>query len=351
MSVNNSVTNNNDFSLNDFALPNSQFQLPRVGLARELDQISQLLERLAQRFEQLSGGGQGLWGGDGGCGCPSKPAPIEPPNPCECHQPSNTLKTEGNVVTTAGGYKIEQQGQFDWKITGPDGKKTEIWGDPHVREGDGGAWDFKKNSIFKLPDGTQIKVNTVPYGNGMTVTGSLDITNGNDHIHVADIDKGMGKIGQNQSDGIIQNYGNDISGLDKFIMGNESDDWSLGGKEIIGSNNGGDSFNFGKDLAPGKNTQINYDNSARMLQDLMRQLVGGSWGGNQQGSENRFHPYQKPAERTDSIQDFNAIDNRKEIMGGIRKGIRNLNKAIDRLSKLAELSTRMQGFRNRGFYA
>jgi hypothetical protein len=352
MSVSNNVSNNsNGFSLNDL-LPNSQFQLPRVGMGQALDQISQLLERLANQFEQSSNGSNGLWGGDGGCGCPSKPAPISPPNPCECHQPKNTLKAEGNVITTAGGYKIEQQGQFDWKITGPDGKKTEIWGDPHVREGDGGAWDFKRPAVFELPDGTKIKCNTVPYGNGMTVTGSLDITNGQDHIHVSDIDKGMGKIGTLQDDGILQRYSDISRGLDRFVMGKESDDWSMGGKEIIGSNNGGDSFKLGNDLAPGRSVQPNFFNASNLLQELMRQLQGNNgWGGNQQGNGNCFHPYRKPAERAEPTQDFNPIQNQREIRGGIRRGLRNLTKAIDRLSRLAELSNRMEGFRNRGFYA
>jgi hypothetical protein len=34
-------------------------------------------------------------------------------------------------------------------------------------------------------------------------------------------------------------------------MGKETDDWSFGGKEIVGSNNGGESFKLGNDLAAG----------------------------------------------------------------------------------------------------
>jgi hypothetical protein len=353
MSVNNNVNHSNNFSFNDFALPNRRFRMPKAAMGQALDQISQILDRLSKQFEKLSNfNGNGFASGDGGCCCPGKPAPINPPRFDECHHPKNSLKTEGNVVTTPGGYKIEQQGQFNWKITGPDGKKTEIWGDPHVREGDGGAWDFKRNSVFKLPDGTQIKVNTVPYGNGMTVTGSLDITNGSDHIKVSDIDKGMGKIGQNQGDGILQRYGNDIAGMDTFVMGNEADDWSLGGKEIVGSNNGGDSFKLGNDLAPGRPTQNNFGDWSKLLQDLMRQVTGGNGWGNHNGFNNHHHPYRKPAVRQD--QNVDTADNtntRQEIMGGIRKGLRDLNKAINVLNRLANLSTRMDGFRNRGFYA
>ncbi len=346
----NNITINN-FS-NDFALPNnqSQFQLPRVGLSNVMNQISSLLDRLTKSFESL-GSSQGFHGGNGGCGCPSQPAPINPPIWEDSCQPRNSLKTEGNVITTPGGYKIEMQGKFDWKITGPDGKKTEIWGDPHVREGDGGNWDFKRNSIFKLPDGTEIKCNTVPYGNGMTVTGSLDITCGRDHINVSDIDKGMGKIGANQGDGMTQRYGNSISGLDTFVMGKESDDWAMGGKEIIGSNNGGDSFKLGNDLAAG-GSRPELNNWTNMLNSLMQHLLNSGWN-NQNQNNNDFHPYRKPAERFDPTQDSVPTNNntRQEIMGGIRDGIRNLNKAINVLSRLADLSTRMNGFRNRGFYA
>jgi Domain of Unknown Function (DUF1521) len=344
--------NINNFSSNDFALPNqNQFQLPTMGLNGVVSQISRLLESMAKSFENM-GSFQGLHGGSGGCGCPSKPAPINPPIWDDGCQPRNSLKTEGNVITTPGGYKIEMQGKFDWKITGPDGKKTEIWGDPHVREGDGGAWDFKRNSIFKLPDGTEIKCNTVPYGNGMTVTGSLDITCGRDHINVSDIDKGVGKIGVNQGDGMTQRYGNSTSGLDTFIMGKESDDWAMGGKEIIGSNNGGDSFNFGNNLAPGSSAQPELNDFASMLNALMNKLLHNGLS-NQQSQQNErtnpFHPYSRPAERNESVQDGN--NTRQEIMGGIRDGIRNLNKALKVLTRLADLSTRMNGFRNRGFYA
>src|SRR3712207_7111164 len=42
---------------------------------------------------------------------------------------------------------------YEWKITGPDGKTTRVWGDPHVDEGDregNNDWEFKRNSTFVL---------------------------------------------------------------------------------------------------------------------------------------------------------------------------------------------------------
>lgn len=177
-------------------------------------------------------------------GCPTPPAPVD------ASHPSGSLKTDANgVITTPGGYKIEQLKQFDWKITGPDGKETKIWGDPHVAESDGGKWDFKRDSTFVLGDGTRINVTTKPWGNNMTVTGGLEVISGNDRVQVTDIDKGKGKVGQVTQDGFA--HANSFGGKDVFVMGKETDDWSFQGKEIVGSNNGGESFKLGNDLPVG----------------------------------------------------------------------------------------------------
>ena len=178
-------------------------------------------------------------------GYPCQPAPID------CSHPPASLKKDANgVITTPGGYKIEQVKQFDWKITGPDGKETLIWGDPHVKEGDGGTWDFKRDSTFVLGDGTKINVNTVPWGNNMTVTGGLEIISGNDRVKVTGIDKGKGQVGEITQDGFA--HANSFGGKDVFVMGKETDDWSFQGKEIVGSHNGGESFKLGKDLPVGQ---------------------------------------------------------------------------------------------------
>jgi len=178
-------------------------------------------------------------------GCPTPPAPID------CSHPAGSLKKgEDGVITTPGGYKIEQLKQHDWKITGPDGKETLIWGDPHVKEGDGGNWDFKRDSTFVLGDGTKINVTTKPWGNDMTVTGELEIISGNDRVKVTDIDKGKGKVGDITKDGFA--HANSFGGKDVFVMGKETDDWSFQGKEIVGSNNGGESFKLGNDLPVGE---------------------------------------------------------------------------------------------------
>lgn len=162
-----------------------------------------------------------------------------PPTTENGTHPLGGLTAEGNTVTTAGGYEIEMLSKFEWKITGPDGNHTRIWGDPHVDEGDGGKWDFKRNSTFVLGDGTQIHCTTVPWGNkGMTVTGSLEIVSGNERVMVTDIDQGRGKVGDVTQDGYSR-----ASHMfdDVFVMGQESDDWALHGHEVIGHRNGGES--------------------------------------------------------------------------------------------------------------
>ncbi|MFZ4532453.1 MAG: DUF1521 domain-containing protein [Alsobacter sp.] len=101
-------------------------------------------------------------------------------------------------------YEISiDQNLATWHITDLcDGSKTCIWGDPHVVEGDGGSWDFKTTSTFVLEDGTKITCNTVdPNGqavtaptNGVSLSGTLTITNGKDAIVVENVAGGITSI-------------------------------------------------------------------------------------------------------------------------------------------------------------
>ncbi len=178
------------------------------------------------------GGGMAGGGMIGGVGTIGTPMPAEK---------SGLIQTGKNPpeYTTPGGFKIAAEGKdMAWTITTPEGKKTRIWGDPHVHEGDGGKWDFKKDMSFVLPDGTKIGVKTVPWGkNGeATVTGSIDIMNGNQRATIGNIDKN-----KDLSDTGIQN---DRWALDArtpdgdyAVMGGNGDDWFLNGKnEIVGGN-------------------------------------------------------------------------------------------------------------------
>ncbi|QSQ18665.1 DUF1521 domain-containing protein [Pyxidicoccus parkwayensis] len=200
---------------------------------KTLDLATKMVDQMSKAIDTKA---PSIAAGPGGC------FPSEKPNPVDSVGERDALKVDSNgVVTTPGGYKIEQKGQFEWSITGPDGKSTRVWGDPHVEESDGGKFDFKKNATFTLGDGTMINVTTKPYGNGMTVTGGLDIISGDSHVSVTDIDKGKGKVGQPTNDGFgaavkFAAQGN----IDNFTMGNESDDWVYNGSEVTGSEGGGD---------------------------------------------------------------------------------------------------------------
>lgn len=315
------------------------------NLLRIVGNLSQNLNRLQSMF-------QGFGQGNGcGCGNPAQPAPIQPPTIGDSAQPSGSLKVDGNKITTAGGYTIEPIGQFEWKVTGPDGKFTRVWGDPHVDEGDGGKWDFKRDSTFVLGDGTKINVTTAPWGNsGMTVTSKLEVISGNDRVQVTDIDKGKGKIGAVTQDGFA--HANSFGGKDVFVMGRETDDWSHQGKEIIGSRNGGDSFILGNDLPVG-NPSINNNQWLNLLrnavlgasqnfgstQNMFDQLRNSFLGGNSPFSNNNRDFWRRPLPAQPE-------NNPQEMIRNIRQGLRQLSQMLGLLSRLADLAGRMNNFRN-----
>lgn len=208
---------------------------------------------------------------------------VVPPDKSDCCHPQGSLKNEGGKITTPGGYTIEATKQHEWIITGPDGKTTRVWGDPHVAEGDGGKWDFKRNSTFVLGDGTRINVTTAPWKDGkMTVTSGLEIISGNDRVNITDIDKGKGVTGPIKQDGFA--HSNCFGNADVFVMGRESDDWSYQGREVTGSKNGGESFELGNNL-PAGNVRPNPTNDWSQPQQFLNQLLGYLFG-NGSGSTN-----------------------------------------------------------------
>ena len=185
---------------------------------------------------------QGTNAPNGNTGC----FPTEKPNGAESPPRNAGLKVDkdSGKITTPGGYTIEPMGQFEWKVTGPDKKETRVWGDPHVEESDGGKWDFKKDTEFVLGDGTRIDVSCKPYGNGATVTGQLDIINGDSHVSVTDIDKGKGKTGEVKTDGdaALFAFGSKDGGVNHVTMGKSTAEWNFEGREIIGSEKQGETL-------------------------------------------------------------------------------------------------------------
>ena len=87
---------------------------------------------------------------------------------------------------------------------------------------------------------------------------------------MTDIDQGKGKTGEVTKDGF--DHVNDFAGKDVFVMGKDGNDFFLNGKEVVGSENGGDSFKFG-DKKPdiGNGGQMN--DMAQQFMQLLNQLL------------------------------------------------------------------------------
>jgi hypothetical protein len=199
---------------------------------------------------------------------------CQPPNPADSAPPAGSLSVgKDGIITTPGGYKLEATKQFEWTITAPDGKQsTRVWGDPHVEESDGTKWDFKRDSTFVLPDGTRINCDTTPWsGNpNMTVTKGLEIIAGNERVQVTGIDNGKGKPGAVTQDGFA--HANSFGNNDVFVMGGDGNDWTFQGKEIVGSNNGGESFKLGTDMKPLVDTTTKYGGPEQWASQIVDQL-------------------------------------------------------------------------------
>ncbi|HEV7905883.1 MAG TPA: DUF1521 domain-containing protein [Pyrinomonadaceae bacterium] len=268
-------------------------------------------------------------------------APVAPPALEDSCHPAGSLRAEGDVITTPGGYKIEMLGQYEWKITGPDGKETRIWGDPHVDEGDGGKWDFKRDSTFVLGDGTRINVSTVPYGD-MTVTGSLEIISGNDRVLVSDIDKGKGKIGTVTQDGY--QHANSFGDNDVFVMGREADDWSFKGNEITGSENGGESFKTGGELHPLTEQVSRFGNARNWANSIFDSLLD-SWRGDMRPNDFGYNAY-CDNDNSGRVENDERYD-RRQHAEALRDAFRALADMFDALSRWLTLSDQLTTGRNR----
>lgn len=255
--------------------------------------------------------------------------PVSPPNVQDSGPPEGSLSAKDGVVTTPGGYQIEPLGQYEWKITGPDGKSTRVWGDPHVAEGDGGKWDFKRDSTFVLGDGTRINVSTKPHGD-MTVTSGLEIIAGNDRVNIGNIDKGKGQIGDITHDGFQRV--NAFGGKDVFVMGQETDDWSFQGKEIIGSERGGESFKLGQDLAPLVQKPNNFGGA-----DAWAKAIGDALAKAMEGYKPPLHTCFNPYGDGGGFWQGPQIDTGR-VMDGISKALDSIGDMFQGLQKMFDLS-------------
>lgn len=92
------------------------------------------------------------------------------------------------TVRTLDGYLVRAEGKdHAWSITGPDGMTTRIWGDPHVSESDGDAWDFKNRGTFFFGK-NKVTVEVVPYGNGQTISSAINLYSGDERVTIKGID-------------------------------------------------------------------------------------------------------------------------------------------------------------------
>ncbi|MEW6605862.1 MAG: DUF1521 domain-containing protein [bacterium] len=148
-------------------------------------------------------------------------------------EPHGRLRVEGNTIYTPGGYKIENLGNTNWRITSPNGKTTLIHGDPHVSESDGGRWDWDaKTMSFTLPDGTKITANATA---ATGVTTDFHVYYGNQRVSATGVDTGNPRVSNVNYDAYAHDARMDDGS--RVFLGGDGDDWfkeSAGGREIVG---------------------------------------------------------------------------------------------------------------------
>ena len=141
-------------------------------------------------------------------------------------------------IALDNGYKIEIPGKNEkWSIVDAQGNRTDIWGDPHVSEGDRAGnknWDFQQDASFLLDDGTKITVKTTSRNrtDKSVFSDELIITKANQSLHVTGIANNDPQIGQPELNGGLLDQNTNDGYI--FKMGDQVDDWVFNDKEISG---------------------------------------------------------------------------------------------------------------------
>ena len=141
-------------------------------------------------------------------------------------------------IALDNGYKIQIHGDKEkWSILDANGNKTEIWGDPHVNEGDRSGnkqWDFQQDATFILDDGTKITCKCKDKGRSdkNIFSDELIITKANQSIHVTGIADNNPQIGEPTLEGAKMDADTNDGYI--FKMGDQVDDWTYNGEEITG---------------------------------------------------------------------------------------------------------------------
>lgn len=154
---------------------------------------------------------------------------------------SVATNSQGNPeIYTEDGYIIRfEEKEQAWNIITPEGKLNRVWGDPHVVESDGDKWDFKERSSFIFGN-NKATVETIPYGNGQTLSSKITIYNGDSRVSVSGIDKNKAVFETIAADAQIDDALREDG--DIFLLGKES--------------NGEDQFVLLRDVAEKFDTQF-----------------------------------------------------------------------------------------------
>lgn len=274
-------------------------------------------------------------------------APVSAPDFADCCHPPGSLYTLGDTIYTPGGYRIEMLGQYEWKITGPDGKWIRVHGDPHVDEGDRDGtcdWDFKRNTTFVLGDGTRVNVSTVPGGaEGMTVTSRIEVVSGFQSVNVEGIDKGKGIIGE-----VGFHFADTFTG-DVVTMGAETDDWTFRGREITGSRDGGNSFVLGDVM---RSTDGRFYVEVFVFVTWVFESFFGEWRLNDWGPNglgcNPYSPHHRFVWNTGRRDDDDRTcrdDERRFYMEALTEAFRAVAHMFDALARLERARAELSGWR------
>jgi hypothetical protein len=141
--------------------------------------------------------------------------PVNNSNPA-LRATNNSDKTQS--IFTQDGYQISTEGKDEaWVIIDPLGKKTRIWGDPHVTESDDDKWDFKERSSFIFGK-NKVTVETVA-AQDLSLSSKITVYSGDMRATISGIDKNKPVLDIIKSDGILDDSIRDDG--DIFIMTKE----------------------------------------------------------------------------------------------------------------------------------
>jgi hypothetical protein len=197
------------------------------GFDRQADHVDRAIRTLERMRDREERSGRPLQN-DERLSEPSPGSHCSRPMPGGWNDPRG-MERDGDRIVTRGGYEIAPEGDGNWSIFDPNGDMlARIEGDPHVTEGDGSRWDFSRDSVFRLPDGTQIFADTDQgAGRGQeAITRRLVLDDGQDRATIDGIggsDPEIGEIGASERSDFESAHGDEAEGHDVFSLVSEGD--------------------------------------------------------------------------------------------------------------------------------